>query len=81
MGDIEKLEKRLEGSFQFFRTSAIGIVDGFDFSDAVIDSTLGSYDGNVYENLFKAARKSPLNQEDVNRSFHLHIKPFMKSNL
>ncbi|XP_070507364.1 acyl-coenzyme A oxidase 1-like [Chironomus tepperi] len=81
MEDIEKLEKQLETLFQFFRTSAIGLADGFDFSDAVIDSTLGSYDGNVYENLFKAARKSPLNQEDVNRSYHLYIKPLMKSNL
>lgn len=81
MGDIEKLEKQMENLFPFFRTSAIGIVDGFDFSDAIMDSTLGSYDGNVYENLFKAARKSTLNQEDVNRTFHLYIKPLMKSNL
>jgi acyl-CoA oxidase len=79
--DVEKLQARLENSLQFLRTSAIGIVDGFDFSDQILDSTLGSYDGNVYENLFAAAKKSPLNQEDVNKSFHMYLKPFMKSNL
>jgi acyl-CoA oxidase len=79
--DVERLQRRLENLLRFFRTSAIGIVDGFDFSDQILDSTLGSYDGNVYERLFEAAKKSPLNQEDVNKSFHLYLKPFMKSNL
>lgn len=63
------------------RSNAIGIVDGFDISDAVLASTLGAYDGNVYERLLETAKKSPLNQEDVNQSFHLYLKPFMKSNL
>jgi acyl-CoA oxidase len=79
--DVENLQKRLENSLQYFRTSAIGIVDGFDFSDDIMQSTLGSYDGNVYENLFAAAQKSTLNQEEVNKSFHLYLKPFIKSNL
>lgn len=79
--DVEKLQNRLEQSLIFFRTAAIGIVDGFDYSDLVLGSTLGSYDGNVYERLFESAKKSPLNQEDVNKSFHLYLKPFMKSNL
>ncbi|KAG5668402.1 hypothetical protein PVAND_016342 [Polypedilum vanderplanki] len=79
--DIDKLQKRLEAVLTFFRSSAIGIVDGFDLSDAVVSSTLGTYDGNVYENIFEAAMKSPLNQEDVNKSFHLYLKPFLKSNL
>ncbi|KAG5667345.1 hypothetical protein PVAND_015328 [Polypedilum vanderplanki] len=79
--DVEKLQKRLENSLQFFRSTAIGIVDGFDFSDQILDSTLGAYDGNVYENLFAATKKSTLNDEEVNKSFHLYLKPFMKANL
>jgi acyl-CoA oxidase len=79
--DVEKLQTQLEDSLKFFRTAAIGVVDGFDYSDLVLGSTLGAYDGNVYERLFEAAKKSPLNQEDVNKSFHLYLKPFMKSNL
>jgi acyl-CoA oxidase len=67
---------------KYFRTNAIGIVDGFDFSDAILGfSTLGSYDGNVYENLMNDARKSPLNEENVNQTFHKYLKPFFKSNL
>jgi acyl-CoA oxidase len=81
ISDADKLQKRLEATLKFFRTSAIGIVDGFEFSDQVLSSTLGSYDGNVYERLFAAAKKSPLNQEDVNKSFHLYLKPFLKSNM
>lgn len=79
--DIEKLTRRIESSLGYLRTSALGIVDGFDFSDLILDSTLGSYNGKVYENLLAAANKSPLNQEEVNKSFNLHLKPFLKSNL
>lgn len=80
-GDIEKLQARLEAALKKFRNNAIGIVDGFDIPDAVLGSTLGAYDGNVYERLLDAAKSSPLNQEDVNKSFQLYLKPFMKSNL
>jgi acyl-CoA oxidase len=79
--DIEKLQGRLEAALKKFKNNAIGIVDAFDIPDEVLGSVLGAYDGNVYERLLNAAKKSPLNQEDVNKSFHLHLKPFMKSNL
>lgn len=80
-GDIEILQGRLEAALKRFRGNAIGIVDGFDIPDVALRSTLGAYDGNVYERLLDAAKTSPLNQEDVNKSFHLHLKPFMKSNM
>jgi acyl-CoA oxidase len=75
------LQQTLEGSLKKLRHNALGIVEGFDIPDAVLNSVLGTYDGNVYENLIEAAKKSPLNQEDVNQSFHLYLKPFMKANL
>jgi acyl-CoA oxidase len=71
----------LESALKKFRNNAIGIVDGFDIPDSVLGSVLGAYDGNVYERLLDAAKSSPLNQEDVNQSFHMYLKPFMKSNL
>lgn len=79
--DVEKLQHRIETALKSFRRHALGIVDGFDIPDFVLSSTLGAYDGNVYERLLEAAKKSPLNQEDVNKSFHLYLKPFVKSNL
>lgn len=78
---IEKLQEQLEKALKKLKNNAIGIVDGFDIPDSVLGSTLGASDGNVYERLLAAAKESPLNQEDVNKSFHTHLKPFMKSNL
>lgn len=63
------------------RPNAVGIVDGFGIRDEVLGSTLGAYDGNVYERLFEEASKSPLNAEPVNQSFKTYLKPFLKSNL
>lgn len=79
--DIQQLQQKLEVCLAKIRPNAIGIVDGFDIPDHILCSALGAYDGNVYERLFAEAQKSPLNQEPVNKSFHLYLKPFMKSNL
>lgn len=79
--DVESLQRTLEAMLKKLRTNMLGIVDGFDIPDQILGSVLGTNDGNVYENLINAAKKSPLNQEDVNKSFHLYLKPFMKSNL
>ena len=79
--DIENLQIRLESFLKKLKHSAVGIVDGFDIPDSVLNSTIGSYDGNVYERMLDSAKKSPLNQADVNESFNLYLKPFMKSNL
>ncbi|XP_037043884.1 probable peroxisomal acyl-coenzyme A oxidase 1 [Bradysia coprophila] len=79
--DIEALEIRLDECLGKLRNNAIGLVDGFDIPDTVLQSTLGAYDGNVYTRILDAAKKSPLNQEDVNKSFHMYLKPFIKSNL
>ncbi|XP_057330824.1 probable peroxisomal acyl-coenzyme A oxidase 1 [Microplitis mediator] len=79
--DVPALQKRLEDLFQLIRVNAVGLVDAFDIRDEILGSTLGAYDGNVYERLFTEAMKSPLNQESVNKSFNLYLKPLLKSNL
>ncbi|CAK9795593.1 Probable peroxisomal acyl-coenzyme A oxidase 1 [Anthophora plagiata] len=79
--DVGKLRLRLEDLLLLIRQNAVGIVDGFDISDDILCSTLGAYDGNVYERLFAEAMKSPLNQQSVNISFEKYLKPFLKSNL
>lgn len=75
------LQKRLEGLLLAIRPNAVGIVDGFDFSDEMLGSTLGAYDGNVYQRIFDEAMKNPMNHESVNQSFHKYIKPLLKSSL
>lgn len=79
--DVPNLQKRLEELLAEIRVNAVGIVDGFDIRDEILSSALGAWDGNVYERLFEEAMKSPLNQESVNKSFHLYLKPLMKSHL
>lgn len=76
-GDIANLQKGMEAVLGRIRRNAVGIVDSFDFHDQTLNSTLGSYDGNVYERLMEDALKSPLNQEPVNKAFHLYLKPMM----
>lgn len=79
--NVPLLQSRLEELLSLIRPNAVGIVDGFDIRDEILGSVLGAYDGNVYQRLFDEAMKSPLNQETVNKSFHLYLKPFLKSNL
>ena len=45
------------------------LVDAFDYSDYVLNSALGRYDGNVYEDLFRWAQRSVLNDEQVVLSY------------
>ncbi|XP_026731719.1 probable peroxisomal acyl-coenzyme A oxidase 1 [Trichoplusia ni] len=63
------------------RPNAVGLVDAFDIIDEFLQSSLGAYDGRVYERLMEEALKSPLNAEPVNQSFHKYLKPFMQGKL
>lgn len=75
------MQKRLERVLKDIRPNAVAICDGFDYHDNTLRSTLGSYDGNVYERIFESAKKSTLNKEPVPNAFHTHLKPFMASKL
>merc|ERR1719195_545723 len=44
------------------RPDAVGLVDAMGFDDEQLKSTLGRYDGNVYEAIYEEAKLSPLNQ-------------------
>jgi len=57
------------------RPDAVTLVDAFDIPDRVLCSTIGSYDGNVYERLFEAAKKSPLNQRDPFDGYEEILRP------
>lgn len=78
---MESLQRWLEDLLTAVRPNAVGLVDSFDIRDEILGSTLGAYDGNVYERLFEEASKSPLNKEPVNKSFELYLKPLLKANL
>lgn len=43
------------------RPNAVALVDGLNFSDYSLNSSLGRYDGNVYQDMYKRAQSEPLN--------------------
>jgi acyl-CoA oxidase len=47
----------------------------------VLRSTIGRYDGNVYEALFDAAQKSVLNQRDPFDGYEEYLKPHLNKDL
>uniref|UniRef100_A0A4W3GYM3 Acyl-coenzyme A oxidase n=1 Tax=Callorhinchus milii TaxID=7868 RepID=A0A4W3GYM3_CALMI len=72
---ISQVHQRVKELLAVIRRNAVALVDAFDYPDAVLASVLGRYDGNVYENMFEWAKKSPLNKTEVHESFHKYLKP------
>jgi len=46
------------------RPDSVALTDAFDFPDEVLNSTIGRFDGNIYEASYESAKKSKLNQSD-----------------
>ena len=70
---FEMVNEKLMDLLAAIRPNAVALVDSFDFPDHVLQSVLGRYDGNVYENLYKWAQKSPLNKTQVKTSMHFML--------
>lgn len=60
--DLDLLQTRINEVLDELRPDAVALVDGFGFDDYQLQSTLGRYDGNVYEAIYNEAKRSPLNQ-------------------
>jgi len=59
------------------RPNAVALVDAFDFSDKVLGSAIGRYDGNVYEALLESARHSSLNKKEVFDGYKEYLQPHL----
>jgi acyl-CoA oxidase len=57
------------------RPDAVSLVDAFDIPDRVLNSTIGMHDGNVYEALYEAAKKSNLNDRDPFDGYSEVLRP------
>ncbi|KAL4648029.1 peroxisomal acyl-coenzyme A oxidase 1 isoform X1 [Arapaima gigas] len=75
MPQLSQVSQRVKELLSELRPNAVALVDAFDYRDEVLNSVLGRYDGNVYENMFEWARKSPLNRTEVHESYHKYLKP------
>jgi acyl-CoA oxidase len=63
------------------RPDCIPLVDSFDYSDSILKSSIGKYDGNIYESLFDAAQKSVLNLRDPFDGYEEYLKPHLNKEL
>lgn len=68
---INQVNQRVKELLALIRPNAVALVDSFDFHDSVLQSVLGRYDGNVYENMFEWSKKSPLNKTQVSNTYAL----------
>lgn len=48
------------------RPNAVALVDAFKFPDYLLNSSLGSYDGNVYKDMTDRAGREPINGLTMN---------------
>lgn len=49
----------------FGRPNAVAIMDAYEFPDVMLNSVLGSYDGNVYERIFESTKRDEMNKSVV----------------
>ncbi|CAL1698461.1 unnamed protein product [Somion occarium] len=57
---------------------SIGLTDAFGFSDWELDSSLGVYDGRVYESLWDKAQTEPLNKMELPPGYEEHLKVLLR---
>ncbi|CAI4227377.1 unnamed protein product [Auanema sp. JU1783] len=78
-GQVKHLKENLYNLYAILRPNAISIVDSFEFTDRELRSVIGRRDGHVYENLYKWAQQSPLNEYNRGRNpnFERYLKPLM----
>ncbi|KAE8576961.1 hypothetical protein XENTR_v10004383 [Xenopus tropicalis] len=69
---VDLVQQRVKDLLAVIRPNAVALVDAFDYSDTQLGSVLGRYDGNVYENMFEWAKKSPLNKTQVSRMGYMY---------
>ena len=77
--DIEQMELAEEACNRVcaqLRPDAIALTDAWDYPDHTLNSTIGNYDGDVYEQQYLAAVNSPLNEKRVPTYFEA-VKPYL----
>ncbi|PVZ99193.1 hypothetical protein BB558_004798 [Smittium angustum] len=76
---VNVLKGKLDDLCQSVRKIAVLLVDSFGYTDYVVNSPLGRYDGNVYESYFGTVKK--LNPVKKVPYFETIIKPLMTRSL
>lgn len=75
---IQTIRQQVYALMEQLRPEAVALVDAFDHSDYVLNSPLGRFDGNVYEDLFRWAQRSELNDKEVQPGYYKYLQPLMR---
>ncbi|KAE8375819.1 acyl-CoA dehydrogenase/oxidase C-terminal [Aspergillus bertholletiae] len=68
--DLDELPNRIRHLMTRIEPHAVSLVDAWKIPDYLLDSSLGRFDGNVYEDLFhRAHRLNPLNEITFNPNY------------
>ena len=79
--EMQMIRANIEKLLALIRPHAVKLVDGFNFSDHMLNSTLGRYDGNVYEALFESVQHDPLNHSSGKVALHELLRPIRDERL
>uniref|UniRef100_M4B9A9 Acyl-coenzyme A oxidase n=1 Tax=Hyaloperonospora arabidopsidis (strain Emoy2) TaxID=559515 RepID=M4B9A9_HYAAE len=79
--EMQMIRANIEKLLALIRPHAVTLVDGFNFSDHMLNSTLGRYDGNVYEALFESVQHDPLNHSSGKVALHELLRPIRDERL
>lgn len=62
---------------EYIRPNCVALVDAFGFPDHILTSSIGRYDGNIYEALFVNAKASSLNAKDPFEGYYEYLRPHL----
>lgn len=65
----EEAKKEVLNCLAQVRPNAVALVDSFKFPDFYLQSSLGRYDGKVYEDMIDRAAREPANAEVINPDY------------
>jgi acyl-CoA oxidase len=73
---LNELRERLLHMLGVVRVNAVALVDAFDLPDSNLNSSLGAFDGQVYERLMQFARGSLMNEQSTRPVYDKYFRPF-----
>lgn len=78
--EFKYMDGAMNNYFDEVRPDVVTIVDSFDYPDNVLKSSIGRYDGNIYEALIEGASNSSLNKDDPFLGYY-SLKPYLNKSL
>ena len=72
---VKYISNEINRLLKEIRPEAVSLVDSFGFDDYYLNSALGKYDGDVYNELYNWIRKGPTNRSEYGMGYNELLKP------